>query len=144
MHAGAMRIGVGEGDELLKDKINSYLEKGAPFAALAYTSVVTAEIDVPEPDIEHVKLGSTVRLRPTSYYADKEFDGTVTTIDRNVTAKSTGNVIKVIATIENRAGQLKTGMTGRAKIEGVTMPVWQAFSRSIARFFKITVWSWIP
>lgn len=128
----------------LKDKINSYLEKGAPFAALEYTGVVTAEVDVPEPDIEFVKLGATVRLRPTSYYDDKEFDGTVTTIDRNVTTKSTGNVIKVIATIENRAGQLKTGMTGRAKIEGVTMPVWQAFSRSIARFFKITVWSWIP
>ena len=128
----------------LKDKINSYLEKGAPFAALEYTGVVTAEVDVPEPDIEFVKLGATVRLRPTSYYDDKEFDGTVTTIDRNVTTKSTGNVIKVIATIENRAGQLKTGMTGRAKIEGVTMPVWQAFTRSVARFFKITVWSWIP
>ena len=26
----------------------------------------------------------------------------------------------------------------------VTLLVWQAFSRSIARFFKITVWSWIP
>lgn len=128
----------------LKDKINSFLEKGAPFAALEYTGVVTAEIDVPEPDIEHVKLGASVRLRPVSFYDDKEFEGKVTTIDRNVTTKSTGNVIKVIATIENRAGLLKTGMTGRAKIEGVTMPVWQAFSRSIARFLQIQVWSWLP
>lgn len=128
----------------LKDRINSYLERGAPFAALEYTGVVTAEIDVPEPDIEYVQLGASVRLRPSSFYDDKEFIGKVTTIDRNVTVKSTGNVIKVIATIENRAGQLKTGMTGRAKIDGVTMPVWQAFTRSVARFFKITVWSWIP
>ena len=128
----------------LKDKVNSYLEKGAPFAALEFTGVVTAEIDVPEPDIEYVRLGAPSRLRPASFYSEKEFEGKVTTIDRNVTAKSTGNVIKVIATIENQAGQLKTGMTGRAKIDGVTMPVWQAFSRSIARFINIQVWSWIP
>lgn len=128
----------------LKDKINSYLEKGAPFAALEYTGVVTAEIDVPEPDVEFVKIGAAVRLRPVSFYDDKEFIGKVTTIDRNVTTKSTGNVIKVIATIENRAGLLRTGMTGRAKVDGVTMPVWQAFSRSVARFFQIQVWSWIP
>lgn len=128
----------------LMDRINSYLEKGAPFAALEFTGLVTAEIDVPEPDIEYVKLGSTVRLRPTSFYSDKEFEGKVTTIDRNVTTKSTGNVIKVIATIENHGGQLKTGMTGRAKVEGLTMPVWQAFSRGIARFINIQVWSWIP
>ncbi|HMN75235.1 MAG TPA: efflux RND transporter periplasmic adaptor subunit [Burkholderiaceae bacterium] len=128
----------------LKDRINSYLARGTPFAALEYTGIVTAEIDVPESDIEFVKLGATVRLRPASFYDDNEFVGTVTTIDRNVTAQSTGNVIKVIATIENRSGQLRTGMTGRAKIEGATMPVWQAFTRSVARFFKITVWSWIP
>ena len=128
----------------LKDKINSYLEKGAPFAALEYTGVVTAEIDVPEPDVEFVKIGAAVRLRPVSFYDDKEFVGKVTTIDRNVTTKSTGNVIKVIATIENRAGLLRTGMTGRAKVDGVTMPVWKAFSRSVARFFQIQVWSWIP
>ena len=101
-------------------------------------------IDVPEPDVEFVKIGAAVRLRPVSFYDDKEFIGKVTTIDRNVTTKSTGNVIKVIATIENRAGLLRTGMTGRAKVDGVTMPVWQAFSRSVARFFQIQVWSWIP
>lgn len=128
----------------LKDRINSYLEKGVPFAALEYTGIVTAEVDVPEPDIEFVKLGGTVRLRPVSFYDDKEFEGKVTTIDRNVTVKSTGNVIKVIVTIENRAGLLKTGMTGRAKIEGISMPVWQAFSRSIARFLQIQAWSWLP
>lgn len=128
----------------LKDKVNSYLEKGAPFASLEYTGVVTAEIEVPEPDVEYVKVGANVRLRAVSFYDDKEFEGKVTTIDRNVTVKSTGNVVKVIATIENRGEQLKTGMAGRAKIDGITMPVWKAFSRGIARFFQIQVWSWIP
>jgi putative peptide zinc metalloprotease protein len=128
----------------LKDKVNSYLEKGASFAALEFTGVVTAEIDVPESDVQYVKLGATVRARAVSFFDDKEFEGKVTTIDRNVTAKSTGNVIKVIATIDNRDQLLKTGMAGRAKIDGVSMPVWQAFSRAIARFIQIQVWSWVP
>jgi putative peptide zinc metalloprotease protein len=128
----------------LKDKINSYLEKGAPFAALEDTSVVTAEIEVPESDLQYVKIGSAIRARPVSFADDKEFEGKVTVIDRNVTPKSTGNVVKVIAAIDNRAGLLKTGMAGRAKVVGVSMPVWRAFSLAIVRFIKIQVWSWIP
>ena len=128
----------------LKDKTNSYLEKGAAFAALEYTGVVTVEIDVPEADMQFVKVGSSVRVRAVSYSIDREFEGKVTLIDRNVTPKSTGNVIKVIATIDNKDALLKTGMAGRAKIVGENMPVWRAFSLSMIRFFQVQVWSWIP
>lgn len=128
----------------LKDKINSYLEKGAPFAALEDTNVVTAEIDVPESDVQYIKVGAMVRARPVSFFDEKDFEGKVTVIDRNVTPKSTGNVVKVIATIDNRAGLLKTGMAGRAKVVGTSMPVWRAFSLAIVRFVQIQVWSWIP
>lgn len=128
----------------LQDKVNSYLEKGAPFAALENTATVTAEIDIAEGDLQFVKQGATVRARAVSYFDDREFEGKVTVIDRNVTAKSTGNVVKVIATIDNRDGLLRTGMAGRAKVAGVTMPVWRAFSLAVVRFFEIQVWSWLP
>ncbi|MFY9509685.1 MAG: efflux RND transporter periplasmic adaptor subunit, partial [Rubrivivax sp.] len=128
----------------LKDKINSYLEKGAPFAALENTGVVTAEIDIAEADLQYVKVGAPVRARAVSFFQDREFSGKVTVIDRNVTKMSTGNVVKVIATIDNRDDALKTGMAGRAKIEGTKMPVWKAFSMAVVRFFEIQVWSWLP
>jgi len=127
----------------LKQRTNSYLEKGQPFASVENTSFVTAEIEIPESDIQYVKLGTPVRVRPTAYN-DTVFDGTVTTIDRNVTVQSFGNVVKVIATIQNKEGQLKTGMTGYAKVEGQSMPVWKAFSLAILRFVNVQVWSWIP
>jgi putative peptide zinc metalloprotease protein len=127
----------------LKDKINTYLEKGKTFAKVEDTAQVTAEIDVPEADIGNAALGATIHAKPQAY-SDQVFDGTVTTIDRNVTALPTGNVIKVIATIGNKDGKLKTGMSGYAKIDGPTMPVWKAFSLAIQRFFNIDVWSWIP
>jgi putative peptide zinc metalloprotease protein len=128
----------------LQDKINSFLEKGAPFAALENTGVVTAEVEVAESDLQYVKLGSTVRARAVSFFDTREFEGKVTVIDRNVTVQSTGNVVKVIATIDNHQGLLKTGMAGRAKIAAVDMPVWKAFTLGIVRFFEIQVWSWLP
>jgi putative peptide zinc metalloprotease protein len=128
----------------LKDKINTFLEKGAPLAVLEDTGYVTIEIGVSEADIRYVKMGAPVRARAVSFFDDREFQGKVTLIDRNVTTQSTGNVIKVIATIDNREGLLKTGMAGRAKIAGEDMPVWKAFSLGIVRFFEIQVWSWLP
>ena len=54
---------------------------------------MTAQIDIIEADIQHVKIGTVVRARPTAYF-NEEFEGKVTLIDRNVTAKSFGNVVR--------------------------------------------------
>jgi putative peptide zinc metalloprotease protein len=127
----------------LKDKINSYLVEGKPFAEVENTGFVTAQVQLVESDIQYVKIGQKVRGRPTSYF-DDEFEGKVTTIDRNVTPKSFGNVVNVLATFENKDGRLKTGMTGTAKVGSVSMPVWKAFTQSVVRFIRLQVWSWIP
>ncbi|HEY3521265.1 MAG TPA: efflux RND transporter periplasmic adaptor subunit [Rhodanobacteraceae bacterium] len=127
----------------LKDRVNSYLDQGAPFAAVEYTGAVTAQIDIDEADLQYVKIGSKVRLHPTAFF-DRQFEGVVTQIDRNVTTKPSGTYAAVIATFQNPDGALKTGMTGEAKIDGEVMPVWSAFTQSIQHFFKVEVWSWIP
>ena len=127
----------------LKDRTNSYLDKGQPLATIESTGTVTAEIAVPESDVQYVDPGATVRVRPVAFF-NRQFEGTVTLLDRNVTTESFGSTVKVIATIDNHDGKLNTGMTGVAKIRGETMPVWKAFSQAIIRFVKVQVWSWIP
>jgi putative peptide zinc metalloprotease protein len=127
----------------LKDRTNSYLDKGQPLATIEYIGKVTAEIAVPESDVQYVEPGATVRVRPVAYF-NQQFDGTVTLLDRNVTTESFGSTVKVLATIDNHDGKLNTGMTGVAKIRGETMPAWKAFSQAIIRFVKVQVWSWIP
>jgi len=127
----------------LMDKVNSYLPAGTVFAEVENTGHVTAQISIIESDIAHVKVGSTVRIRPSAYF-NEEFEGKVTLIDRNVTPKSFGNVVMVIALFDNEGGLLKTGMAGEAKVSGVTMPVWKAFSSSVVRFVRLQLWGWIP
>lgn len=128
----------------LKNKVNTFLEKGATFATIEDAGVVTAVIDVPEPDVQYVAIGAKVRLRAVSFAVEREFEGTVSVIDRNVTPKPTGNVIQVIATVDNADELLRSGMAGRAKIDGKSMPVWKAFSLAITRFVQIQLWSWLP
>ena len=128
----------------LQNKVGSFLQKGDVFANVEDSGSVTAEIEIQEGDIAYVQVGDEVRVRPVSFATDREFSGKVALIDHNVTPKSTGNVIKVQATIDNDEGLLRTGMAGRAKVLGSSMPVWQAFSRAIVRFVKVQVWSWIP
>lgn len=127
----------------LKQKTNTYLERGAMFAAVENVEFVTAEIEVPEPESAYVKVGSPIRARPNPF-SEMEFEGTVTVIDRNVTVQPFGNVIKVIATIRNKDDMLRNGMSGYAKVGGQTMPVWKAFTLTLMRFFNVQVWSWIP
>lgn len=128
----------------LHNKVGSFLQKGETFATVEDTGTVTAEIEVQEGDIAYLKLGNEVRVRAVSFAVEREFNGKVTLIDRNVTPKSTGNVIKVQASIDNPDGLLRTGMAGRAKVLGEAMPVWKAFTMAIVRFVQVQVWSWIP
>jgi len=128
----------------LKNKTGAFLQRGETFATVEDSSSVTAEIEIPEGDIGYVRVGDDVRIRAVSFAVDREFHGKVTLIDRNVTPKQTGNVIKVMATIDNHDGLLRTGMAGRAKVLGESMPVWKAFSLAIVRFVQVQVWSWLP
>jgi putative peptide zinc metalloprotease protein len=128
----------------LKDRINGYLEQGKPFASVEYTGAVTAQIQIQESDLQFVKVGMVARARTTSYFFD-EFKGKVIQIDPNITDNKSQNTwVNVIALYDNSDGRLKTGMSGQAKLGSVSLPVWQAFTLSIERFFLVTVWSWFP
>jgi putative peptide zinc metalloprotease protein len=35
-------------------------------------------------------------------------------------------------------------MSGYAKVQTVDMPVWVSYTRALARFVLIEMWSWVP
>jgi putative peptide zinc metalloprotease protein len=127
----------------LKNRVNSYLEIGKPFAAVESTGYVNAQVQIREADLQFVRIGMEARARATSHFFD-EFKGRVVQIDRNVTSSRAGSWINVIVRFENEDGRLHTGATGEAKIGPVTLPVWQAFTLSLEHFILVDLWSWLP
>jgi multidrug resistance efflux pump len=107
---------------------------------------VQVDVQVPETDIGHVQLGGNVRLRPWGY-PEVTFPGTAMAIAGDAQPDPGGsgtNIIRVRADIPNPDGALHPTMTGYAKLTGLFMPTWQAFTQMIIRFFMITIWSFIP
>lgn len=127
----------------LRRKLNSFLAKGEPFAAVEDATVMSAEIELPEGDLPYLRPGAEVQLKSSALFEDT-YRGEIALIDRNVTRKTFGNVVKVLVNVKNPDLRLRTGMTGFAKVEGPTMPVWKAFSLSVIRFVQVHVWSWLP
>lgn len=121
----------------------SFLRVGETLLEIENADVVNAAISVPESDIALIGPGNRVRLK-ASGYSGREIPGTVRDMAQAAVDAGYGSVVRVDAIFENPDGFLRSGMTGYAKIEGTEMRVWQAFMRSILRFFQIQVWSWIP
>ncbi len=121
----------------------TYLRVGEPLLEIENSAMVSAVIAVPESDITLVSPGDRVRLKAWGQ-SDIEVEGSVQTIAPAAQQETYGNVVRVIAAFPNPDDFIRSGMTGYAKIEGAEMRAWEAYLRSIRRFFQIEVWSWIP
>lgn len=120
-----------------------YLEVGDVFVEIENDDLVSAEIAVPEADIALIAVGDQVRLK-TYGGAQDTVIGQVTLVAPNAEAREFGRIVRVEAVFPNPDGQLRSAMTGYAKVDGEDMRVWQAFLRRIVRFYQVDVWSWIP
>ena len=127
----------------LQQKMGSFLEKGKPLTVVENTDRVFAQIEIPEPDIGYVEQKARTIIRPNAIQ-NKEFHGVVSTVSPRVEKLTFGKVVQVATVLENKDGTIKTGMTGYAKIEGGTLPIWKVFSLALFRFVRVEMWSWIP
>jgi putative peptide zinc metalloprotease protein len=127
----------------LAQKAGTYLEKGKLFAMVEDNSEMTVEVDVPEWEIGPIAEGKLIRAHPDAF-SDQEFQGKVVMTTSDVIRRQEGNVVKVMGSIQNEGGKLLPGMSGYAKIDTPSVPVWKAFGNPELRYFCINVWSWIP
>jgi multidrug efflux pump subunit AcrA (membrane-fusion protein) len=126
--------------------LGNFLREGDLFSVVEDNRIVIAEIQVPEVDIVEVAVGSPVELRvwsdPTRpYYGEvKEVAPLAEDSEENPFVR----VVRVTSEIDNGEGNLKSGMTGYAKVHAGDKPLAVAFGRALIRFFRIEVWSWLP
>jgi putative peptide zinc metalloprotease protein len=143
--------------------VGQFLEVGDLLGVIEDARHLVAEIEVPEEDIDEVKMGRRVKLRiwgnPTKTLygsvlaiAPAGYDQARGRVERVLTEREfrtmqvvppQGKVIRVLSEFPITEG-IHTDMTGYAKIEGTWMPVGVAFTRWLIRFIWVEVWSWIP
>jgi len=142
----------------LKEMRHMLVKKGDLILKVYDFKAVTAQILVPEKNIDGVRVGETVVLRARAY-PGAEFHGTVTSIAISaagssesgpetplITAASTSSTganktILVTTEIENRDLLLKSEMTGFAKISCGQRRVIDLIARRIGRTVKVEFWS---
>jgi multidrug resistance efflux pump len=138
---------------------NPMLLRGKSFAqgALVFTvedhKLLQADVQVPETDIDNVRIGGEVRLRfwgmpektfPATAIAIAPAGQTPSSASPQTPQSGTSNVIRVRALVPNPDGLLHTNTDGYAKLAGAQMPTWRAFGQMFERFFLVEIWSWVP
>lgn len=107
------------------------------------STVIQAEVYMPEAEMDQDRIGARVKVRPWAY-PTSIFYGQVKSVAPKAEESPNGKVVRVITEIPNPDLTLKPDMTGEAKIEGGSKPLIVAFTRSIVRFVMVEVWSWLP
>jgi len=100
----------------VEEKVGSLLKRGEQFCEVADMGTPRVEIDIPETDLGHVKIGQKVRVKMNAY-PTKAFFGTVNLLGAQVTSQSPERYYRVEAKVENPDLLLKSGMVGEAKVE---------------------------
>jgi multidrug resistance efflux pump len=127
----------------METKVGQILKRGDLLAVILDARTVQIEIQIPEADINEVKVGARIEVKmwtdPT-----KSFYGRVFSIAPHAENTEYGRTVRVLTEIPNPGLELRPDMTGEAKIQGTSRPVIVAFTRMIVRFVMVEVWSWFP
>lgn len=93
--------------------LGEYVDKSKPIVSLQAFGTLFAEFSLPQQELARLKTGLPVRLT-TDAYPEKEFLGTLTTINPDLDA--TMRSVRLQATFANTEQLLRPGMFGRVEL----------------------------
>jgi len=146
--------------------VGQYLQVGDLFAVVEQPGDIIAEIQLPEEEIGDVAVGAKTKLKtwafPHKVYSGKvmaiapvAFEKSKGRIDRALSEREwrveqkelirqKGKVVRVLSSMEDPDGILKTDMSGYGKVKCGWRPIGLAFTRWLNRFIFVEIWSWLP
>lgn len=142
-----MRITAPVAGTVISDRLlfalGNYLERGELLGYIEDTTHRLGEIQLPESAVGEVEVGRPVSAKLWAF-PGTSFDGVVRAIAPAAEEGPYGMIVRVQVELQDPEGQLKSGMTGNAKVQGHWHPLIVVFTRAIMRFLLVEVWSWIP
>jgi multidrug resistance efflux pump len=127
----------------LYDLVGTYVKEGALISEIDDDRTMLAEIRLPESDVEGVRVGAEAKLKIWSYPVDL-VSAKVIRVDPVAVEAGYGRVVNVTIEVPNEEFLMKSGMTGHGKVSVGQVPTIVAFTRWLARFIRIELWSWLP
>lgn len=141
-----------------------YLEPGErdEVAEVANTAELRAEVQVPEEDAARVQNGETVTLAMWAFHDRSIFGrvvGTAPTAAPSISSPvvdpgpnavelvrsdSGTRAVRVVVSVPSGENRLKAGMTGYAKLDLGSRPLWRVLVHPLIRWFRVEGWSWLP
>ncbi len=120
-----------------------YLGPGDVVAVVQNTRELSAELRLPEFAAAEVQPGMAATVKVWSMPGNG-VSGVVTEVAPVAEIGENGRVIRLQIRLSNASGDLYSEMSGQAKVEGRKMPLAVAYTKAIARFVMVEVWSWLP
>jgi len=117
------------------------LEEGEIFAQVSPLDTLRVEIGVSEADVARIRPGQTLRLKVLGF-PDRQFRGTIHEVAwmGEPTGHGRPAVFKVLGRVANPQGQLKSGMTGRARIDVSPDTLLSRWTRGLWRWIRMSFW----
>jgi len=118
----------------VQDKVGTPVAPGAVVLEVADLTTLRARIPIPETELGDLGAGDRVVMMLTAF-PGRELHGVLERVAPLGQAAIDATAHAAVSTYEgsmpvvNRDGQLHPGMTGRAKIYGRTLPLWQIWQR---------------
>ncbi|ADM09558.1 hypothetical protein PB2503_07504 [Parvularcula bermudensis HTCC2503] len=124
-------------------RLGDYLRVGDLFVEIENMQRPKVQVFVSQNEARFLEVGQRVRIRTWGFSDDVTY-GTVNSIAPTVDPQRGEQVLRIVASIDEEVPDLPSNMTGYAKIETDTMPLWRAYLLFLIRFFQVEVWSWFP
>ncbi|MCC6749140.1 MAG: HlyD family efflux transporter periplasmic adaptor subunit [Deltaproteobacteria bacterium] len=120
----------------MEEKENIQVRVGDPLVEIVDTSVMRAEIQVPERELDAVRVGLPVEVKVRSY-PERSFWGKVVSIGQKVEVGQLVNSMRVVSELHNPGEILKPEMTGNAKIYCGKRSVLHLATRRLMRWMRV-------
>jgi putative peptide zinc metalloprotease protein len=127
----------------LKEQEGRFLDRGQALSTIEDTRRFKVDLQIPETDLQYVKEGSIVNIKMNAY-PDTLIKGKVKMLDSGVDGTKGVSIIKAIVYVENPPVELRSGMTGYARVESETLTLWEVLTKSLYRFVTVELWAWLP
>ncbi|MGH7725665.1 MAG: efflux RND transporter periplasmic adaptor subunit [Candidatus Eiseniibacteriota bacterium] len=125
----------------LAERAGTYLEAGEVFCQVSPLDTLRVEIGVSETDVARIRPGQTLRLKVLGY-PDRQFRGRVTEVSWQGEPSRPGRptVFKVLGFVANPGPTLRSGMTGRARVDVSPETLIVRWLRGVWRWLRMGFW----